>query len=142
MKIRDFALGAFIGGVATGVAVALTTPKNGEQLRGEIKKEAETLYEEGRNKFDATYEVASERAAETKESLDDALKTLNERVAELKEEARTTVEDLKGSSKVETESTVSDAIQVEEELETNIDAAKEQVVAELNELNEALNSAE
>lgn len=135
MKVRDFALGAFIGGVATGVAVALTTPKNGADLRTDIKREAETLYEEGRNKFDATYEAASEKAAETKLNLDDAISTINTRVAELKEEALATVEELKAKA----ENGTTDATT---EFETNIEAVKEEVVAELEELNEALKGAE
>ncbi len=132
MKVRDFALGALIGGVATGVAVALTTPKNGADLRSDIKKEAETLYEEGRNKFDATYEAASEKAAETKVNLDEAISTINTRVNELKDEAKSAVEEIK--VKVTAEGSTG--------YETNLDAVKEEVVAELEELNEALNAAE
>ncbi len=135
MRARDFALGAFIGGVATGVAVALTTPKNGAELRTDIKKEAETLYEEGRNKFDATYEAASEKANETRANLDDTFATINTRVNELKDEAKAAVEEFKAKAEKATPETV-------EEFETNIEAVKEEVVAELEELNEALNAAE
>lgn len=132
MRAKDFAFGALIGGIATGVAVALTTPKNGPELRSDIKKEAETLYEEGRNKFDNTYEAASGKVTETKVNLDEALSTINTRVAELKEEAKNAVEELK--AKVTTSK--------DDEYEANIEAVKEEVVAELEELNEALKEAE
>ncbi len=135
MRARDFALGALIGGISTGIAVALTTPKNGADLRSDIKKEAETLYEEGRNKFDATYEAASEKAAETRVNLDEAIATINTRVAELKEEAITAVEELKAKAEKATPEAAA-------EFETNIEAVKEEVVAELEELNEALKEAE
>lgn len=135
MRAKDFALGALIGGMATGVAVALTTPKKGEELRSDIKKEAETLYEEGRNKFDATYEAASEKASESKVNLEEALATINTKVTELKEEAKAAVEELKAKTEQET-------IEPAEEFETNIEAVKEEVVAELEELNDALNSVE
>lgn len=135
MRARDFALGALIGGIATGVAVALTTPKNGQELRSDIKKEAETLYEEGRNKFDATYDSASEKASEAKVNIEEALSTINKRVAELKDEAKVAVDELKVKvSKVTPDSA--------DEFDTNIDEVKKEVVAELEELNEALKEAE
>ncbi len=133
MKAKDFAIGALIGGVATGIAVALTTPKNGVELRADIKKEAENAYENSRDKFDKTVEVVTEKASETKVNLDDALTNINSKVVELKEEAMNTVEELKTKAAKNNESN---------DIKPNINVVKDEVEAELEELNDALNIIE
>ncbi len=42
----DFFRGIVFGGITVGVITALNTPKNGKELRRDLKKEAKTLYEE------------------------------------------------------------------------------------------------
>ncbi len=133
MKLKDFTIGALIGGAAAGIAVALTTPKNGVELRADIKKEAETLYEEGRNKFDQSYELASEKANMTKENLDEKLASINAKVAELKDEAMGAVEELKTKAGKDAKT---------EDISPDMEVVKDEVVAELEELNEALKNIE
>ncbi len=48
MKSDKFLLGVVLGAVVGGITVALSTPKTGEKLREDIKKESEILYNEGR----------------------------------------------------------------------------------------------
>jgi gas vesicle protein len=40
---KSFFIGAVIGGIAAGVAVALTTPKNGKEVRAELKDKGSEL---------------------------------------------------------------------------------------------------
>ena len=45
--MKGFISGALIGAVVAGVAVALTTPKTGEELRGDIKENSLDAYHKG-----------------------------------------------------------------------------------------------
>lgn len=78
MKGKGFILGALVGGIAAGVAVALTTPKKGSELRSDIKAEAEKLYEEGST-------IAADTKVRSTEKLNEAKGYVNTKVSMGKE---------------------------------------------------------
>ncbi|MGL4590048.1 MAG: YtxH domain-containing protein [Mycoplasmatales bacterium] len=82
MKAKSFFVGAVFGAVVSGIAVALTTPKKGSELRSDIKKEAETLYKEGMSKVEDSYEVSKEAIGNTKEMIVDKYEVTKNKVAE------------------------------------------------------------
>ena len=49
-SVKDFLIGATVGAVVTGVAVALTTPKTGEELREDILDFSTDAYNKGMEK--------------------------------------------------------------------------------------------
>lgn len=72
-KAKEMAASAAIGGVITGAAVALFTPKSGKEIREDIKKIAadcgDKVYEsldKCKNVVEEEYEKASDKAVELK----------------------------------------------------------------------------
>lgn len=66
MGVRSFLGGVAVGAIAGGVAIALTTPKRGAELRGDIKKE---------------YDIAKEKAEEYKDSATIKLDQYKEKIS-------------------------------------------------------------
>ncbi len=44
--MKSFVKGLIFGGLSVGFVTALNTPKNGKELRADIKNEAKILYDE------------------------------------------------------------------------------------------------
>ncbi len=65
-KVKSFALGALLGGLAAGVTALLFAPKAGKKLRGEIKEKYTKLSEKGHDLCGDIYERGKEFAEDTK----------------------------------------------------------------------------
>ncbi len=118
MKKKDFVLGALIGSVASGIAVALTTPKTGNELREDIKNESQSLYEDGMRKKDEILDMSEDVLNESKAKFAEIKETSMSKVDELKETSKEKVEEVK--SKIKKEESTSD-------LEKELDSALEEI---------------
>ncbi len=103
MKLGSFITGAVVGAIAAGAAVALTTPKKGEELREDIKKESEKLLDqadeltkEARNKSE---EIRKEALAKSEEIRKEA----KAKTEEIRKEAMAKTEEIRKEAKVKTD---------------------------------------
>lgn len=75
MSKGKFALGAFFGVIAGGIAALLTAPKSGKETRADIKKKAGEV----KRKAEATKKDLEARAKETKKDLESKAADLKSR---------------------------------------------------------------
>ena len=84
MKIGSFVTGVVIGGIVTGVAVALTTPKKGGELRDDIKGHATVLYNDSMENIDDVKVKTTSIYNEKKEQAKVTTSDLNDKVHQKK----------------------------------------------------------
>lgn len=75
-SVKDFLIGATVGAVVTGVAVALTTPKTGEELREDILDFSTDAYNKGMEKAYELKERGEDFYHEQKDIINDQLNEL------------------------------------------------------------------
>ena len=69
MKKGHFLFGAIIGGAVASITTALTTPKKGEELRSDIKNEADKFYSDAKIKYSDLSEIAIQKYKEEKKTI-------------------------------------------------------------------------
>ena len=78
--MKDFIKGAIFGAVVTGVAVALTTPKTGEELREDILDFSTDAYNKGLDKAHELKERSKEAYFDQKENIEEQIETLKQNI--------------------------------------------------------------
>lgn len=78
--MKDFIKGAIFGAVVTGVAVALTTPKTGEELREDILDLSTDAYNKGLDKAHELKERSREVYLDQKENIEEQIETLKQNI--------------------------------------------------------------
>ena len=78
--MKDFIKGAIFGAVVTGVAVALTTPKTGEELREDILDFSTDAYNKGLDKAHELKERGREVYFDQKENIEEQIETLKQNI--------------------------------------------------------------
>lgn len=78
--MKDFIKGAIFGAVVTGVAVALTTPKTGEELREDILDFSTDAYNKGLDKAHELKERSREVYLDQKENIEEQIETLKQNI--------------------------------------------------------------
>ncbi len=78
--MKDFIKGAIFGAVVTGVAVALTTPKTGEELREDILDFSTDAYNKGLDKAHELKERGREVYLDQKENIEEQIETLKQNI--------------------------------------------------------------
>ncbi len=92
MKLGSFITGAVVGAVAAGAAVALTTPKKGEELREDIKKESEKLLNQ-----------ADELTKDARTKSEEIRKEAMAKTDEIRKEAKAKTEEIRREAKAKTD---------------------------------------
>lgn len=78
--MKDFIKGAIFGAVVTGVAVALTTPKTGEELREDILDFSTDAYNKGLDKAHELKERSEEVYFDQKANIEEQIETLKQNI--------------------------------------------------------------
>lgn len=83
-RTKDMVASAIIGGVVTGAAVSLLTPKSGKELRGDIKE----VVEEGKEKTCRALEKCQKTLESKLDKAEEKLEEAKEKVKEKKDKKK------------------------------------------------------
>jgi gas vesicle protein len=87
-QVNSIFLSFLLGGAVGGAIALLYAPKSGEQLRKDIKKTTNDLYEDGRKKTYESWNDAKEKAENIIDSANDVLSSNMEKIVRKSENLR------------------------------------------------------